>query len=196
MKQKLARKIRQQLRDLINLLAEIKLKEKEGTQRSCKIRCLESLTVPIWVTMAKLPFGNFTREEMVAVIEVNNDIVLIIWSVAPVSIIQEWRLIEELCGGKCEVENTECFMSKETETEAEEITEWTIECFNFERKEAKEKGMEWEPLPPILENKWSWELTTWCAEGDENSATELEVDDLIRASSCWICSWDIDSWGT
>jgi hypothetical protein len=48
MKQKLARKIRQQLRDLINLLAEIKLKEKEGTQRtSCKIRCSESLTVPI-----------------------------------------------------------------------------------------------------------------------------------------------------
>lgn len=59
--------------DLISFLAEIRLKEKEGTQMtSVKINESENLTVPIWVTKANWPLGNLTCEETTAVIVVND----------------------------------------------------------------------------------------------------------------------------
>jgi hypothetical protein len=57
--------------DLISLLVEIRLKEKEGTQRtSVKIKESEKLTVPICVTKANWPLGNLTCEDTTAVIVV------------------------------------------------------------------------------------------------------------------------------
>ena len=41
------------------LLAEKRLKEKEGTHRtSVSVKCSKILAVPIWVTLANWPFGS------------------------------------------------------------------------------------------------------------------------------------------
>ncbi len=81
--------MRQQRVDLISLLAEIRLKEKEGTQRTLvKIKESENLTVPMCVTKANWPLGNLTWEDITAVIDVRWWMELTIWSVAPVSMIQ------------------------------------------------------------------------------------------------------------
>jgi hypothetical protein len=45
MKQKSARKIRQQEKNLVSLLADIRLKEKKGTQRMVNVKEAEILTV-------------------------------------------------------------------------------------------------------------------------------------------------------
>jgi len=75
--------------DLISLLAKIRLKVKEGTQRtSVKIKESENLTVPICVTKANWPLGNLTYEDTTAVIVVKWWVELTIWSVALVSMIQ------------------------------------------------------------------------------------------------------------
>jgi hypothetical protein len=83
-KQNSAIKIRQQWRRVINLLTEIKLKEKEGTQRTLvRIKVALILTVLMWVTSAKLPFDNLTFLETIDVIVVRNDSEKTIWSVVP-----------------------------------------------------------------------------------------------------------------
>jgi len=75
MKQKSTKKIMQQCRILSILLAEIKLKENEGTQRtSVKMRCSIIQTVPICVTEAKFSLGNLTDLVTVEVIEVRQEI--------------------------------------------------------------------------------------------------------------------------
>jgi len=73
------------------LLTDKRLKEKEGTHKTLvSVRCAEIWTVPMWVTRANWPFGSLTLVERVVVIEVNNEMELIIWSMAPVSIIHVW----------------------------------------------------------------------------------------------------------
>jgi hypothetical protein len=74
---------------LIRLLAEIRLKVKEGTHMtSVKIKESEIFTVSICVTKAIWPLDNFTCEETTEVIVVKYLIELTIWSVTPVSMIQ------------------------------------------------------------------------------------------------------------
>jgi hypothetical protein len=54
----------------VSLLAEIRLKEKDGTHKtSVRIKDAEILTVPICVTEASWPFGNLTNLEVVAMKE-------------------------------------------------------------------------------------------------------------------------------
>lgn len=75
MKQNSARNTKQQLRTLINLLTEIKLEENEGTHKTfIRVDVAEILTVPICVTIAKLPFGNLTCLKTIDVIVVRNEI--------------------------------------------------------------------------------------------------------------------------
>jgi len=156
------------------LLTEIKLKENEGMQRtSVKIKVSEILTVPIWVTAAYCPLGNFTVLEVIEVIEVNKEIEQIIWSVAPVSKIH--GAFGEFMKGvfwanDIEDANTECFVSK-----------W-------------EKWEEIDMLPPIVEINWSWGEkveATWLA--DEAISGDAGLNILM---SCWHCSYVIGSWGT
>jgi len=74
MKQKSARKVRQQEKNFVSLLAEIRLKEKEGTHKtSVRIKEEDILTVPICVTETSCPFGSLTNLEMVAVIVVKKE---------------------------------------------------------------------------------------------------------------------------
>jgi hypothetical protein len=85
----LARKIMQQDIFLVSLLTDTRLKENEGTQRTLvRVRVEETLTVPMWVTVAKLPFGNLTKLETNAMMVVKYDVEQTIWSVAPVYRIQ------------------------------------------------------------------------------------------------------------
>ena len=59
-KQYPARNMRQQFKDLMSLVAEIKMKVKEGTHKTpVKVRVLEIVTVPMCVTFAIEPFWNF-----------------------------------------------------------------------------------------------------------------------------------------
>ena len=134
--------MKQQVMDLMSLLADSRLKEKDGTHNTLmRVRLAEICTVPIWVTTANLPFGSLTLANILVVIEVNNDIEHIIWSVAPVSIIYFEGVIET--GG-----------TKEEKTE------------NLESKPIGLRVSE-EGIPAILENNlsWpSWVILTWCAE--------------------------------
>lgn len=64
---------------LMNLLAEMRLNENEGTHStSVKMRHYEILTVPMCVKDTKLPLGNLTDAETIAVIVVKEEIHLII----------------------------------------------------------------------------------------------------------------------
>jgi len=88
-KQNLDKKMTQHCKVWISLLIDIKLKEKKGIQSTLvKTKESEILMVPMWVTEACCPLGNLTVLETTEVICVNNDVEQIIWSVAPVSIIQ------------------------------------------------------------------------------------------------------------
>jgi len=70
-------KMRQHARYLISLLADMRLKEKEGTQSTLvRIRCSEILMVPIWVTLTSSPFGKVTEVETVAVMVVKKEMLL------------------------------------------------------------------------------------------------------------------------
>ena len=74
MKQNPAKNMRQHLRFLISLLAEMRLKVKEGTHNtSINVRFSKSVTVPMCVTEAIEPLGSFTCDETVAVIDVKRD---------------------------------------------------------------------------------------------------------------------------
>jgi len=75
MKQKLTNKMKQQGIDLMSLLTDNKLNEKEGTHNTLvRTRWAEIWTVPIWVTAANFPFGSLTVVETLAVIEVKKEI--------------------------------------------------------------------------------------------------------------------------
>ena len=74
---------------LVSLLAEIRLNEKEGTQRTfVRVKVAEILTMPICVTSSNDPLGNFTFLETIVVIDIKKVMKLTIWSVAPMSMIQ------------------------------------------------------------------------------------------------------------
>jgi hypothetical protein len=64
--------MRQQFKDLMSLVAEIKLKVKEGTHKTpVKVRVSEIVTVPMCVTLAIEPFGSLTWVETTEVMVVN-----------------------------------------------------------------------------------------------------------------------------
>ena len=66
--------MRQHLRFLISLLAEMRLKVKEGTHNTpLNVRFSKSVTIPMCVTIAIEPLGNFTCDEATAVMEVKMD---------------------------------------------------------------------------------------------------------------------------
>ena len=82
MKQRFERKTRQQDRDFVNLLTEIRLNEKEWFSR---VKVDVTWIVPMWVTVTFSPLGNWTKVDMELVILVNKVIEWIMWSVAPIS---------------------------------------------------------------------------------------------------------------
>ena len=66
--------MKQYCNDLINLLTDIKLNEKEGIQSpSVKINDYEILIVPMWVTDACCPLGNLTVFEITEVMDVKKE---------------------------------------------------------------------------------------------------------------------------
>ena len=70
--------MRQHLRFLINLLAEIRMKVKEETHNiPVNVRFSKSVTIPMCVTKAIEPLGNFICDEIVAIMDVKKDIQLI-----------------------------------------------------------------------------------------------------------------------
>jgi len=72
----------------ISLLTEMRLKEKDGTQRtSWRIKSCEIRTVPIWVIKASWPLGNLTYLDLSTEKLVKQEMELHMWSVAPVSTI-------------------------------------------------------------------------------------------------------------
>ena len=85
-KQRFAKKIRQQEEDCVSWLTDKRLKEKEGTQRTLwRTKVAEREIEPIWDTIAVSLFGSSTLVLM-AVKLVNKWTECTIWSVAPVSI--------------------------------------------------------------------------------------------------------------
>jgi hypothetical protein len=65
--------MKQQLKNLTNLLTEMRLKENDGIHRTfVKMRVAEILTIPISVTIVELPFGKRTCLETKEMIEVRN----------------------------------------------------------------------------------------------------------------------------
>ena len=73
----------------MSFVAEIKLNAKEDTHKTLvRMKCSEILTVPMCVTETKSPLGSLIDVDKVAVIVVNKETQLIIWSMALVSMIQ------------------------------------------------------------------------------------------------------------
>jgi hypothetical protein len=171
MKQNPARKMRQAFKNLMILLAEMRLNEK-GTQRtSVNIRLSEMNTVPMCVTGTTDPFGNLTKEDTTAVIVVNNEGQLIMWSVAPVSIIQGVDL--ELKDGdfvKKAKEKTEYWGLRVVREETQPDTSEEVEA------RAEEEACK---LPAMFANAWWVKLCYW-----------------RRDESCWHWSGVMVSWGT
>ena len=67
------RKTKQHDNDLVNLLTEIRLKEKAGTQMtSSRIKDAVTWIVPMCVARTFLPLGKRTNEDIELVILVNN----------------------------------------------------------------------------------------------------------------------------
>ena len=115
MKQNFERKTKQQDRHFVNLLIEIRLNEKEGTQRKfSRIKVDVIWIVPMWVTVTFSPLGNWTKVDIELVILVNKVIEWIMWSVAPVSRTQVSPLKAVLCTRL--IANTECCMLKDTQS--------------------------------------------------------------------------------
>ena len=113
MKQKFERKTRQQDRDFVNFLIDIRLNDKKGTQRTFS-RTKEDVTwiVPMWVTVTFSPLGNWTKVDMELVILVNKVIEWIVWFVALVSRTQVSSLKAVLLTGL--TTNIKCCMLKDT----------------------------------------------------------------------------------
>ena len=83
------RNTRQRGWEWVKALIDIKLNEKEGTQRTfVRVICEESLSVPTWVTRAASLLGDSTTVCEIAVKEVNKCIEQTMWSVALVSLTQ------------------------------------------------------------------------------------------------------------
>jgi hypothetical protein len=56
--------MRQHFKDLMSLVAEIRLKVKEGTHKTLgKVRVYEIVTIPVFVTLVIEPFGSLTWVE-------------------------------------------------------------------------------------------------------------------------------------
>ena len=89
MKQRLERKNIQHFIEEVSLLTDMRLKENDGTHNtSTKVRESDNLIVPVCVTKAYSPLGSSTVVCKEEVILVNKVIEQIIWSVAPISMIQ------------------------------------------------------------------------------------------------------------
>jgi DNA-binding phage protein len=113
----------------------MRLKEKDGTYRTfVRISVEDNLTVPICVTGTKFPFGSLTSLETEAITVVNNEKEQIIWSVAPVSMIQEQEF------------DIKAFLKEVME----EKTKW--------RKLGAVLGIK--ELPDMLATRWLAELTS------------------------------------
>ena len=70
----------------MSVLIDDKLKLNKGTQRTLvRVSEEERTTVPMWVTWADSLLGNWTKDYVVAVIEVNRSTEQAKWSVAPIS---------------------------------------------------------------------------------------------------------------
>ena len=75
----------------MSLLTDRRLKVKLRTQRTLwRVNWVESCTVPTCVTVADSPFGNFTTQWEIEVIEVNMETGQTIWFEALVLITQTW----------------------------------------------------------------------------------------------------------
>lgn len=62
----------------------------DGTQRKlCKISESDAQIAPTWVTNIVEPFGSVIDRELDKIMELKNEVESSIWSVAPVSTIQE-----------------------------------------------------------------------------------------------------------
>jgi hypothetical protein len=85
-----------QSKDCTSLLTEMRLKWNEGTHKTfVKMREGESVTVPMCVIGTILPLGNSTLARMVEVMVLRHEMECTMWSVAPVSRIQELCLMVE-----------------------------------------------------------------------------------------------------
>jgi hypothetical protein len=161
---------------LINLLTEIRLNEKKGIHKtSVKIKDSEIRTVPMWVNDANWPLGNLIVLETTEFMDLNKEIVQIIWSVAPVSMIQgAWiEFVREVFWNKEDEDaKTECFVSKEETWKVTEI------------------------LPAMWEMSWSWGEAeeTWLTDAIWVIGGSREAG-LNMFMSCWHCSYVIGSWG-
>ena len=107
----------------VKALTDIKLNEKEGTQRTfVRVICEDSWSVPTWVTRAASPLGNSTTVCEIAVKEVNKCIKQTMWFVAPVSITQVSTpkaflfitLVEKIECGEQEIVAAIALVGKET----------------------------------------------------------------------------------
>ena len=109
---KFERKTRQQDRDFVNLLTDIRLNEKEGTQSTfSRVKVDVTWIVPMWMTVTFSPSGNWIKVDMLLVILVNKVIEWIMWSIAPVSRTQVSPLKEILFTRL--TANTKCCMLKD-----------------------------------------------------------------------------------
>jgi hypothetical protein len=167
-----AKKIRQQQRDLVSLLAESRLKENDGLHNtSVRIKSLEIWTVPIWVTAANCPLGNLTWVDTTIVIVVRKEIEPTIWSVALVSMIHglwSWEWLDATW----------------------KIWEWITEKTECEKSKLFEEKL-W--IPDIVEKMLSWLtelLPTWRAD-----AWLSGLEGFSNAKSCSHCVWVKDNEG-
>ena len=70
----------------MKVLTDNKLKLNDGTQRTLvRVSEEERTIVPMWVTWADTLLGNWTKDCIVVVIEVNRSTEQTKWSVAPIS---------------------------------------------------------------------------------------------------------------
>ena len=126
-KQKFERKTRQQDRDFVNLLIEIRLNEKEGTQRTfSRTKVDVTWIVPMCVTVTFSPLGNWIKVVIELVILVNKVTEWIIWFIAPVSRTKVSPLKAVLFTRL--TANTECCTLKTTESwnKSQELPEATV----------------------------------------------------------------------
>ena len=167
--------MRQQVDEWTNLLTEMRLKWKEGTQRtSVKMSEDESLTVPMCVIGTRLPLGNSTVAWIIEVTLVKQEREWTMQSVALVSRIHEFFLMLE-CGVVCD-----------------EKAEWD----KFGVKTGLEHIDAQKGIPVIEETRnvdeeavlavaWWWPLETF-------DTKFVKVLLLIKASNCshWACTWE------
>ena len=91
---------------MVNLLIDIRLNEKAGTQITfSRINVGVTWTMPMCVTRTLSPLGKCTKDDKELVMVVKRDIEWIMWSVAPVSRTQVsvlWAILFEGFSAKIE----------------------------------------------------------------------------------------------